>query len=209
MRRALIPFVAACLSLLSAGAARADESERLVFEIDFRLGPVVSSSEGADPELASGAGLELGMGAHFLSSAGWGLGIDVAGDFELDGTAPSYATFVTELYAMHRFRVGESDFVALRLGPSLWYADASTDAGCGEACSPEVEQRRAEIDLHDSVILGGVAGMGFSHAFGPLLVGADVRGRLGHAFADDASPLRAQVLLVLHVTMRVPPRMEY
>jgi hypothetical protein len=208
--RAWVAAIATLLGLLGpAAGVHADDSDEWSFEMAFRLGPVVSLSRGADVELESGAGLEFGGGPRFVAPSGWGIGLDVAADFELDGDAPSYVQFVTDVYGMHRFAAGEHDFITLRLGPSLWYADAGITTACIEDCPDEIVQRRAVLDAHDSVVVAGVAGVGVSRAFGPLLVGADLRGRVGRALADDASPLRAQVLLVLYVTMRVPPDRDF
>ena len=207
MTRVLFALLA---SLGTASVAHADDDEDgLRFEIDFHIGPAMTLSPGADPDLESGAGFALGAGPRFVSPEGWGFGLDVGGTFELDGVEASYAHFVTDLYALRRVRVGDADFIALRLGPSFWLADAGIQPACVTECDPAIEQRQTELDVHDTTVLAGVAGLSFSRAFGPVLLGADLRGRVGRALADDTSPLRAQVLLVLHVSMRVPPRQRY
>lgn len=195
--------------LATASTAHADDSDGLLFEIDYQMGPAMTLSPGADPELESGAAFALGGGPRFVSPAGWGFGLDIGGTFELDGDAPSNLYFVTELYGLRRLRVGEADFITLRLGPSFWLADAGIETSCVTDCAPEIEQRRAELDVHDTTVVAGVAGISFSRAFGPVLLGADLRGRVGHALADEAAPLRAQVLLVFHVGFRVPPDRRY
>ena len=193
----------------TASVAHADGSDGLSLEMDFHIGPAMTLSPGADPELESGAGFAMGGGPRFVSSAGWGLGFDVGGTVELDGEEASYVHFVTDVYVLRRVRVGDADFVTLRLGPSFWLSDAGIQPACVTECAPEIEQRQAEVDVYDTTVVAGVAALSFSRAFGPVLVGADLRGRVGRALADDESPLRAQVLLMLHVSLRIPARHHY
>jgi hypothetical protein len=195
----------------SPSIAHADDDGDWSFELSLRLGPALTMAPGADAELESGSGLEFGMGPQLVSPGGWGIGLDVAVGADLDGDAPSSFRVATDLYGLHRIELGESDWLTLRIGPSLWYADAgmsSSECEDGE-CPAEIMARMDMLDEHDSAVLGGMAAVGLSRAFGPFMLGAELRGRVGYAFRDELAPVRAHVALVLQWTMRLPPKTDF
>lgn len=179
------------------------------FELNLRLGPTLAAAPDAERELRSGAGLEVTMGPEFVSSGHWGLGVAFGGNFDLDGEEAGISRFVTDFYGLHRFELGEADWLALRAGPSLWWADAGMTPECGMECDEATNLRRDALDEYDTTVVGGMLSLSFNRAAGPFMVGADLRGRVGYAAADDVAVVRANVTLALTLSMRLPPKSDY